>query len=152
MKKITIISVGRLKEKFFTLAAEEYLKRLSRFCEVKVIELPDAEGKLSEPEIITRESNSVLAALKNQKFWLLDIDGELFSSEKFATELNNVFLYGEAVFVIGGSCGVDQRVRSAAEKRVSFGRFTYPHRLMRIMLLEQLYRATTINEGMPYHK
>ncbi|MCL2675157.1 MAG: 23S rRNA (pseudouridine(1915)-N(3))-methyltransferase RlmH [Firmicutes bacterium] len=145
MKKIEIVAVGRLKEDFFVFAAEEYIKRLGRFCDVKTVELSEVGGK-------AKESEAILAAVKNRRFWLLDIAGEQLDSESFAALLDKECQGGLAVFVIGGSEGVNEKVLEAAARRISFGKFTYPHRLMRVMLLEQVYRAMTIIEGMPYHK
>jgi 23S rRNA (pseudouridine1915-N3)-methyltransferase len=147
MKKVNIIAVGGLKDGFYISAAAEYVKRLSRFCELRITELDEfAEDEGG------RESDAVLSALKGKRFWLLDIEGTQSTSEGFAELLDKAFLTGEVTFVIGGSRGVNARVRAAADKKISFGRFTYPHRLMRVMLLEQLYRAFTIIAGLPYHK
>ncbi len=146
MKKIKIVAVGKLKEKFFADACEEYLKRLGRFADVSVCEIKD------RPDGIAAESSDILQALKGYVI-LADIGGESKSSEEFSDLLDSAFLRGDTIsFVIGGSCGVDQRVRDRADRRVSFGKMTYPHMLMRVIALEQIYRAFTIKEGLPYHK
>lgn len=146
MKKIKLVVVGKLKEKFFVDACNEYLKRLGRFAEVTVCELKD------RPDGITAESSDILEALKGYVV-LTDIGGEAISSEQFSDFLASVLESHDTVsFVIGGSCGVDGRVKAKADKKISFGRMTYPHMLMRVIALEQIYRAFTIKEGLPYHK
>ncbi len=146
MRKIKLIVVGKLKEKFFIEACDEYLKRLSRFAEVTVCEIKD------RPDGTSVESSDILQALKGYVI-LADIGGESKSSEEFSTFLDSVFNHCDTVsFVIGGSCGVDQRVKDRADKKISFGKMTYPHMLMRVIALEQIYRAFTIKEGLPYHK
>lgn len=146
MKKIRLVAVGKLKEAFYASACAEYIKRLSRFAEISVVEIKDrADG-------ITAESTDVLAALKGYTV-LADIGGESMSSEEFSAFLSDALTKNDIVtFVIGGSCGVDDRVKKRADKRLSFGKMTYPHMLMRVIALEQIYRAFTISEGMPYHK
>ncbi len=146
MKKIRLVAVGKLKEKFYASACAEYIKRLSRFAEISVVEIKDrADG-------ITAESTDVLAALKGYTV-LADLGGESMSSEEFSAFLSDALTKNDIVtFVIGGSCGVDDRVKKRADKRLSFGKMTYPHMLMRVIALEQIYRAFTISEGMPYHK
>lgn len=146
MKKVTLIVVGNLKEKFFADAAAEYIKRLQRFCSLTIKELPER----SKDDAVNKESQEILNLA--DKFWLLDINGEQLSSEEFAKVIDKAFLNGPLTFVIGGSNGVNDKVRQAAEKRISFGLFTYPHQLMRVMFLEQLYRAFSITSGLPYHK
>ncbi len=146
MKKIRLVVVGKLKEKFFSDACDEYLKRLSRFADVSVVQLKD------RPDGIIAESSDVLDSLKGY-IVLTDINGENMSSEKFSEFLSDTLEHSDTVsFVIGGSCGVDERVKNAANKKISFGKMTYPHMLMRVILLEQIYRAFTIKEGLPYHK
>lgn len=146
MKKIKLIVVGKLKEKFFSEACDEYLKRLSRFAEVSVCEIKD------RPEGISAESSDILQALKGYVI-LADINGEGKSSEEFSALIDSIFNRNDTIsFIIGGSCGVDQRVKDKADKKISFGKMTYPHMLMRVIALEQIYRAFTIKEGLPYHK
>lgn len=147
MKKLRLVVVGKLKEKFFASACDEYIKRLSRFIPVEICEIKDRpDGGMAA------ESSDILAAAKGTVI-LADIAGSDMSSEQFSHYLTASFERSDEVsFVIGGSCGVDERVRSRADKRVSFGKMTYPHNLMRVIALEQIYRAFTIKEGMPYHK
>ena len=146
MKKIKLVVVGKLKEKFFVDACNEYLKRLSRFADVSICELKDRVDGIED------ESADILQSVKGYTI-LADIGGESLSSEQFSALITSALENNDTVsFVIGGSCGVDDRVRRKADKRISFGKMTYPHMLMRVIALEQLYRAFTIKEGMPYHK
>ena len=146
MKKIKLVVVGKLKEKFYVDACSEYLKRLSRFADVSICEIKDRVDGIED------ESTDILQSLKGYTI-LADIGGESLSSEQFSALITSALENNDTVsFVIGGSCGVDDRVRRKADKRISFGKMTYPHMLMRVIALEQLYRAFTIKEGMPYHK
>ena len=145
MIKINLVCVGNLKEKFFEEAAEEYLKRLSRFCKAEVKELPEK----ANPE---EEAESVLRALKG---WViaLAVEGKKCSSEAFAKEIAGFTDRGEEItFVIGSSEGLSKRVKERADELLSFSDMTFPHRLMRVILLEQVYRAFMINAGAKYHK
>lgn len=151
MKNVYVSCVGKLKEKYWRDAAEEYKKRLSRFCRLVVDELED----YAQSNAVKKESDAIEKTFKQGEYRILcDIGGEQISSEELSEILNGVFLSGKSGvrFIIGGSSGVDERVRSAADKRISFGKVTYPHQLMRVILLEQIYRAFTISEKMPYHK
>lgn len=151
MKAVAISCVGKLKEKFFADAAAEYGKRLGKFCRLTVDEIPDCAGE-SE---VRRECDGLQRSLRAGEYRILcDIGGELISSEELSRLVSNAYTAGKSTvrFIIGGSCGVDERIRAAADKRISFGRVTYPHQLMRVLLLEQIYRAFTIMENMPYHK
>lgn len=148
MKKVKLVVVGKLKEKYFVDACAEYLKRLQRFVSVTVVELKDRDCV----DEVAKESDDILASLSGKVF-LTDIGGETVSSEQLSVLIKNAFLQSDTItFVIGGSRGVDDRVRAASDKRISFGRMTFPHMLMRVMTLEQIYRAFTIAEGLPYHK
>ena len=152
MMKINLVAVGRLKDSFYRAAADEYLKRLSRFAAVRETECPEGvdRGKATEAQA---EEGEILKRLKGHVV-LLDISGEQMGSEEFSDYISMLASGGssEITFVIGGSRGVTDRVRAAADKRLSFGKMTFPHTLMRVMLLEQIYRAFTISAGMPYHK
>ena len=146
MKKLKLVVVGKLKEKYFVDACNEYLKRLSRFADVQIYEIKD------RPDGIAAESADILEVVKGYTI-LADIGGATMSSEEFSACLSSALETSDTVtFIIGGSCGVDDRVRAKADKRISFGRMTYPHMLMRVIALEQIYRAFTIKEGLPYHK
>ena len=149
--KITLLAVGNIKEKYYKDACEEYVKRLSRFAQITVKELPEETlgDALSSKE---KEGKKILAAIKG-KCYLLAIKGEEISSEKFAEYIKDDVASGrELTFVIGGSYGTSQEVWDKADKRISFGKITLPHRLMRVVFLEQLYRAFTIISGASYHK
>lgn len=141
--------MGKIKESYLVEGIAEYVKRLTRFCDVTVTEIPDcADGA----EAAKTESGAILSKLTGYTI-LADIGGELITSEGLASAVDKAYLTADTVtFVIGGSSGVDERVRAAADKRVSFGRVTYPHKLMRLIAAEQLYRAFTITAGLPYHK
>lgn len=146
MIKLNVIVVGKLKEKFFTEAVNEYVKRISRFAEVKIIEL--AEGKSLEAEgeeIIKKLVGTVVVT---------DVQGTLVSSEEIAKIIKNSALNGKSTIsvVIGSSEGLCDKVKKLADHRISFGRVTYPHQLMRVILTEQLYRAMTILNNVTYHK
>lgn len=148
MKKVNVVCVGKIKEKFISDGIDEYKKRISRFAELGFVELKD----FSPPDEVRRECDLILPKLQGFVV-LLDIDGKTLSSEQLAETLEKAYLTQPVVtFVIGGSEGVDERVRSRADLRLSFGRVTFPHQLMRLMLSEQIYRAFTIIEGLPYHK
>lgn len=151
MKTVRVTCVGKLKEKYFSDAVSEYSKRLNKFCDFAINELPDS----SLSDAIKRESDAVIKSINNGEYVILaDIGGELINSEQLSEILDKAYLSGKSTvrFIIGGSCGVDDRVRALADKRISFGRVTYPHQLMRVILSEQIYRAFCIAEGMPYHK
>ena len=145
--KFTIIAVGKLKERFWTAACDEYLKRLGPYARTNIVELAD-----SDP---SHEEALVLRALPERAHVvLLAIDGSEYSSEQIAARIDDLALNGtsEIAFVIGGSCGVTPAVRSRADELWSFGRITLPHNLARVVLLEQLYRSRKISRGEPYHK
>lgn len=151
--KINIVCVGKIKEKFFVEAINEYAKRLSRFCDLKIIEVEE-ESKMSntdkkceiESENLLEKCGGIIVAL--------DGSGKLLSSPEIANfiklKTNNGI--SEISFVIGGSNGLSQNLKSRADLVLSFGKITFPHQLFRVVLLEQIYRAFTILEGLPYHK
>lgn len=148
VKKATVLCVGKIKEKYFTDGIAEYAKRLGRFCDFSIAEIPDEAGDAE----IRRESDELLRRLRGYVV-LLDIGGKELSSPEFASAIDKAYLTApEITFVIGGSRGVDDRVRAKADLRVSFGKVTYPHQLMRLILAEQIYRAFNILAGTPYHK
>ena len=154
---ITIICVGKLKEKFWTDACNEYLKRLRPYAQVEVREVPDIDPARAGGVAgsLEREGEEILAALPQRAHvFLLAIQGKERSSEDFSAHLDELALCGESnvAFVIGGSNGVNNAVRTRANETFSFGRITLPHNLARVVLLEQLYRAFKISRGEPYHK
>lgn len=148
--RFTVIAVGKLKERFWTDACAEYLKRLKPYAPTKVIELAD-----NNPE---REEAAILRALdscpERARTILLAIEGTARSSEGLSHRLDELALTGisDVAFVIGGSNGVTEAVRARADETLSFGPITLPHNLARVVLLEQLYRAQKISRGEPYHK
>ena len=147
---IDIVCIGKLKEKYWQDAAAEYIKRLSRFCKLSVTELPESRSDSSE-----EESKEILSRLPKGAFIIaLDVKGTRFSSEAFAKKISDLALEGRSdiCFVIGGSNGFDDSVRDAADLRLSFSDFTFPHQLMRVVLLEQIYRAFKIINNEKYHK
>lgn len=147
---ITIICVGKLKEKFWQDAAAEYLKRLGRFAKMNIIEL--AESKSDD---VAEESEAIIAHIPKGAFVVaLDVGGKSLSSEGLAELIATKGLEGTShiCFIIGGSNGYNDAVRRASDLRLSFSSFTFPHQLMRVILLEQVYRAFKINAGEKYHK
>lgn len=150
MLKITVIAVGKLKERFWKDACGEYLKRLGGYANVAVRELPDSNAQ-KEAELIL---GTLDAAGTGCHAILLDIRGKETSSEGLAEKLDALALRGVShiAFIIGGSDGVTREVRERAAERVSFGPITLPHNLARVVLLEQIYRACKINRNEPYHK
>ena len=147
---ITIVCIGKLKEKYWQDAASEYIKRLSRFCKLSVCEL--AESKTDSKE---DESKEILSRLPKGAYVIaLDVGGKKMSSEGLAKKIADLALEGRSdiCFVIGGSNGFDDSVRNAADLRLSFSDFTFPHQLMRVILLEQIYRSFKIINNEVYHK
>ncbi|BAP84615.1 ribosomal RNA large subunit methyltransferase H [Paucilactobacillus hokkaidonensis JCM 18461] len=157
---IKIIGVGKLKEKYFKAGIAEYAKRLGRFCKFEIIEVPDekAPESLSQAEmddVMEKEGQRILGKIKDREYvYALAIKGKERSSEEFAAEIQRLTTYGHSdiTFVIGGSLGLSKEVMKRSDDQMSFGRFTLPHQLMRLVLSEQIYRAFMINEGSPYHK
>lgn len=157
---ITIICVGKIKEKFYRDALSEYEKRLSRYCKLNIIEVPDEKTPENasdrENELIKdKEGEAILKHVKENMFAIsLEITGTSFSSEGFAKKIENLGLSGESniAFVIGGSLGLSKKVSKRSDLKLSFSEFTFPHQLMRVILLEQIYRAFKIISGEPYHK
>ena len=145
MQKIYFVVVGKIKESFYREAVAEYIKRLSRFAKVEIKEL----AEWSDPEA---EADSILNACKGYVI-ALAVEGEKQSSEQLAKRLSKLTNEGKDVsFVIGSSCGLSDRVKKAADYRISFSDMTFPHQLMRVSLAEQVYRAFMINAGATYHK
>jgi len=149
---VTIICVGKLKEKFWQDAAAEYIKRLSRFCKLSIVEL--SESKTDDSAEESRDIISAIEKLGSAYVIALDVGGKALSSEDLAEKINSLGISGTShiCFVIGGSNGFDDSVRKRADFRLSFSAFTFPHQLMRVVLLEQIYRSFKINAGEKYHK
>ncbi|NLK65023.1 MAG: 23S rRNA (pseudouridine(1915)-N(3))-methyltransferase RlmH [Tissierellia bacterium] len=158
--KITIISVGKIKERFFTEAVKEYTKRLSKYCKLIEEVVPDekADDKYSPAEIEQvklKEGQKILNKIpKNSYVIVLDIKGLQLSSEAFAEKLNTLGIEGNSdiTFIIGGSNGLWKEIIDSADFRLSFSKMTFPHQLFKVILLEQIYRAFKINSGQTYHK
>ncbi|WP_281165391.1 23S rRNA (pseudouridine(1915)-N(3))-methyltransferase RlmH [Liquorilactobacillus sicerae] len=157
---IKLIVVGKLKEKYLKQGIAEYTKRLVKFCKFKIIEVPDEKApenlSLAQMEQVKEtEGQRLLAKIKEKEYvFALAILGKERTSEEFANEVEQLTTYGHSdlTFVIGGSLGLSPAVLSRADTQISFGRFTLPHQLMRLVLTEQIYRAFMINNGSPYHK
>lgn len=151
--KINIVAIGKIKEKFFADAIDEYAKRCSRYGDVRIVELPEAPQGKSPDEQRRIESAQLLDKAKGY-IVLTDARGEQLSSEGLAAFIADKAVDGvkEISFLIGGSFGHTDELRSRADMMISFGKITYPHQLFRVVLTEQIYRAFTINAGLPYHK
>ena len=154
---ITVIAVGKLKEKFWVAACDEYLKRLKGYAKVRVVEISDRDPAKCGGDEAARaaEGKDILKALPaHSHVMLLDVQGKQLSSEGIAARLDAIALGGtsDITFIIGGSSGVSQEVYGAASETLSFGKITLPHNLARVVLLEQIYRAFKISRGEPYHK
>lgn len=157
---ITIISVGKLKEKYLKQGIDEYAKRLGNYCKLQLIEVPDekAPENLSEKEmeqVKDKEGEKILAKVKDSDTVIaMAIEGDLISSEQLAEKIENYGINGKSsiVFIIGGSLGLSDMVKKRANAKISFGRITLPHQLMRLVLVEQIYRSFRITAGHAYHK
>lgn len=157
---IQLVCVGKLKEKYLVQGIAEYSKRLAPYVKFQVSEVPDEQApeKMSDAEleqVKDREGERILGHIKQDAHVVaLAIDGQLWSSEDLASQLDRLATYGTSnvAFVIGGSNGLSDTVLRRANSKLSFGRMTLPHQLMRLVLVEQIYRAVKINRGEPYHK
>ena len=153
MLKVNIVCVGKVKEKYFADGINEYSKRLSRFCEFKIIETDEENSKNSASLISEKEGKNILPKLRGTVL-ALAIEGKKYSSEKFARKIKSLKDggLGEITFVIGGSYGLSDEVKKKADELISFSDMTFPHTLFRLMLTEQIYRAFNINANGKYHK
>lgn len=157
---INIICVGKLKERYWTEAVAEYTKRLGRYCRVRIVELkeerlPDRASRAEEEYVKTAEGESILRSLSPDAYVMaLDVKGKQLSSEQLSEKLDNLALEGRSTvdLIIGGSLGLSEAVRKRADFRLSFSLMTFPHQMMRVILLEQIYRAFKISRNEPYHK
>lgn len=153
-----LLCVGKLKEKYWRDACAEYLKRLSRYGQVELVEVADepepahaSEG--ANAQVLRSEGERILARIRPDDVVIaLAVEGKTYSSEAFAAHVERVMQRGRMVFVIGGSLGLSPEVYARADERISFSTLTFPHQLMRVIFLEQLYRACRIRSGEPYHK
>lgn len=157
---IQIISVGKLKEKYLKLGIDEYTKRLGSYAKIDLVEVPDekAPENLSDADmeiVKKKEAERILAKIGADTYVIaLAIDGKMKSSEQLASDLESLMTYGKSkiAFVIGGSLGLHEEVMKRADEKLSFGKMTLPHQLMKLVLVEQIYRAFRIIKGEPYHK
>ena len=158
--KITLITVGKIKEKYLKDAIAEYSKRLSRYCKLEIADVadektPDQAGETVEENIRNKEGERILKCIHDDMYVItLEINGVMLGSEEFARKIEQLGVQGNSSigFVIGGSIGLGKEVRKRADYALSFSKMTFPHQLMRVILLEQIYRAYRIINGEPYHK
>lgn len=158
--RITVIGVGKIKERFFTQAIEEYAKRLSRYCKLEIVEVadektPDEASEHEEELIKKKEGERILKSLKDDMYVIaLAINGRKYDSPGFADCIAKLGIGGTShiAFVIGGSLGLSSEVLGRTDLLLSFSEMTFPHQLMRVILLEQIYRAFRITNHEPYHK
>ena len=150
---ITIICVGKIKEKYMRDAIKEYSKRICKYSKLNIIEVNDFD-KGTVFEIMDKEGNDILRHIKDRDYVItMEIEGNRLSSLEFAKKIDNVFNnYSNIVFVIGGSYGLSNLVKNRSNFRLSFSDLTFPHQLFRVMLLEQIYRVFKINNNETYHK
>lgn len=158
--KITIISVGKIKEKYLKDAIAEYAKRLGKYCRLEIIEVadektPDQASETVEEGIRAKEAERILKNIKDDMYVItLEIQGKMLTSEELADKIETLGIQGKSsiAFVIGGSIGLGKAVLDRSDFALSFSRMTFPHQLMRVILLEQIYRGLRIINGEPYHK
>ena len=158
--KITVITVGKIKEKYLKDAIAEYSKRLSKYCKLEIVEVadektPDNASEVVEDAIRAKEAERILKYVKDDTFVItLEINGKQLSSEELADKIEKLGVQGTShiIFIIGGSIGLGQEVLQKSNYALSFSKMTFPHQLMRVVLLEQIYRSYRIINGEPYHK
>lgn len=158
--KITILCVGKIKEDFYRKAIGEYTKRLSRYCKLEIIEVadektPDSASEAVEMQIKDKEGERLLKYIREDTYVIaLAIDGRMLDSVQMSCSLENLGLTGKSnvAFVIGGSLGLSEKILKRADEKLSFSKMTFPHQLMRVILLEQIYRSYRIMHNEPYHK
>ncbi len=158
--KITLITVGKIKEKYLKDAIAEYSKRLSRYCKLEIIEVadektPDNASETVEDDIRDKEGERILKYVKDDAYVVtLEIQGKLLTSEELAEKIDKLGIQGTShiIFIIGGSIGLGKEVLKRSDYALSFSKMTFPHQLMRVILLEQIYRSYRIISHEPYHK
>ncbi len=158
--KITVLTVGKIKEKYFISAVQEYSKRLSRYCKLEIIEVIDEKtldnaSSKEEQLIRIKEGERLKKYIKDDAYVIaLAINGKQISSEGFADKIDKLGINGTShiIFIIGGSIGLDDEILKNADEKLSFSMMTFPHQMMRVILLEQIYRAYRIIKKEPYHK
>ncbi|MBR6698258.1 MAG: 23S rRNA (pseudouridine(1915)-N(3))-methyltransferase RlmH [Lachnospiraceae bacterium] len=158
--KITLITVGKIKEKYWNMAIDEYTKRLSRYCKLNIIEVAD-EKTVEDPSeaqanaIKDKEGERILSNIPEGAYVIaLAIEGKMLDSVELSKKIDDLALMGNSniVLIIGGSLGLSENVMKRADYKLSFSKMTFPHQMMRVILLEQIYRAFRISNGEPYHK
>lgn len=159
MLTINILCIGKIKENFFKDAINEYSKRLSKYCKLNILELPDEKipdktNSSIENEIKSKECNNIIDHLKKDSYIIcLDLKGKELTSEQFSKNIENISMQSSQItFVIGGSLGLTEKILNLSNQKICFSKMTYPHQLIRIFLLEQIYRAFKISNGETYHK
>ena len=158
--KITVITVGKIKEKYLRDAIAEYSKRLSKYCKLEILEVsdektPDHASETVEEGIRQKEGERILKLLKEDAYVVtLEIGGRMLDSVEFSKKIETLGIQGRSYicFIIGGSLGLGQKVRERSDYKLSFSKMTFPHQLMRVILLEQIYRSYRIMSNEPYHK
>lgn len=158
MLHINIYCVGKIKEQYFRDAIAEYSKRLSKFCTLEIIELPDKAipdktNQTINEQIIDFESNAIINKLQKSSYKIaLDLTGKQYTSEEFANKINDIQNYNSTIsFIIGGSLGMNSTLKNMCDEKISFSKMTFPHQLMRVFLLEQTFRAFKILNNEKYH-
>lgn len=158
--RITVVCVGKIKEKYFTMAIDEYSKRLSKYCKFEIIEVqdektPDNASKAMEERIKEKEALRIRKYVKEDAYVIaLEISGRMINSVELSDYMERLGIEGKSniVFIIGGSLGLHESVLGRADFKLSFSEMTFPHQLMRVILLEQIYRSYRIMNHEPYHK
>ncbi len=158
--KVKIVCLGKIKEKYLREGIEEYLKRIKRFSDVEIIELtdekiPENPSEAQKSIVISKEGDKILKAISKGDYVIsLCIEGKQLESREFAKKISDIITFDSSTitFVIGGSLGIDHRVKQISNLKLSFSKMTFPHQLMRLILLEQIYRAFKINNNEEYHK
>ena len=152
--KINIISVGKIKEQYFIDGIEEYKKRIAKYSNIELITVMDESNDLDEKTVKKKEGERILAKIPNNSFTIvLDLKGKELDSVAFAKKMDEITNISSTInFIIGGSLGLDDEVINKANYRLCFSKFTFPHKLMKLILLEQIYRSFKINNNESYHK
>lgn len=158
--KITVITVGKIKETYLKNAIAEYSKRLSKYCKLEIVEVadektPDHASETAENAIRDKEGERILKYIRDDMYVItLEIEGKMLTSEELAKKIDTLGIQGNSsiAFVIGGSIGLGKEVLKRSDYALSFSKMTFPHQLMRVILLEQIYRSYRIINGEPYHK
>ena len=159
MLNINIVCVGKIKEKFFASAIEEYSKRLSKYCKLEILELPDEKipdkaSEAIENSIKEKECNNIINHLKHDSYIIaLDLKGKEYTSIDFSKKIEQISMQNSKItFIIGGSLGLTEKLLNQCDEKICFSKMTFPHQLIRIFLVEQIYRAFKISNGENYHK